>query len=77
MSYETFRSDFAARLLQVLPDQQLLQDVLAALDRTSAGYDFSVKSTDLIVSDGLPDAVRLYIATKSIENLTKGSLGNY
>ena len=77
MSYETFRADFAASLLPVLPDPDLLQDILAALDRTSAGYDFSVKSTDLIVSDGLPDAVRLYLATKSIENLTKGTLGNY
>jgi len=77
VSYETFRSDFTSRLLQVLPDPDLLPDILAALDRTSAGYDFSIKSTDLIVSDGLPEAVRLYIATKSIENLKKGSLENY
>ena len=76
-SYETFRSDFASRLIPVLPDQQLLQDVLAALDEASAGYDFSAKSTDLITYDGIPEAVRLYIATKSIENLRKRSLENY
>ena len=77
MSYETFRSDFASRLQRVLPDPDLLPRILAELDRSSAGYDFTVKSTDLIVSDGLPEAVRLYISTKSIENLAKGSLINY
>jgi len=77
VSYETFRTDFASNLLPVLPDPDLLQSILAALDRTSAGYDFAIKTTDLIVSDGLPDAVRLYLTTKSIENLKKGTLGNY
>jgi len=77
MSYETFRADFASNLLPVIPDPDMLQDILSALDKTSNGYDFTVKSTDLIVRDGLPDAVRLYIATKSIENLAKGTLDNY
>ena len=77
MSYETFRSDFASHLLSVVPDQDMLQDILIALDRTSVGYDISVKTTDIIVSDGLPEAVRLYIATKSLENVKKGSLDNY
>ena len=77
MSYETFRADFAARLLPSLTDPDLLPEILAALDRTSTGYDFTIKSTDLIVADGLPEAVRLYIATKSIENVKKGTLENY
>ena len=77
LSYETFRTDFASNLLPVLQDPDLLNEILSVLDRTSAGYDVSIKSTDLIVADGLPDAVRLYLATKSIENLTKGSLENY
>ena len=77
MSYDTFRADFSSRLLSILPDPDVLQQVLSALDRTSAGYDFTVKSTDLIVPDGLPDAVRLFMATKTIENLAKGSLDNY
>ena len=77
MSYETFRSDFSSRLQHILQDTDLLLDILVALDQTSIGYDFTIKSTDLIVSDGLPNAVRLYLATKSIENLAKGSLENY
>lgn len=77
MSYETFRADFMSRLLPLYPDQEALQPILLALDDVSSGYDFVTKTTDLIVHDGLPDAVRLYIASKSIQNVKKGSLANY
>ena len=77
MSYENFRSDFSYHLIPLIEDQSLLQDILIVLDKISLGYDFSIKTTDLIVSDGIPDVVRLYLATKTIENLAKGSLANY
>ena len=77
MSYENFRNAFAARLLSVLPDPDQLCSVLSALDTVAAGYDVTLRSTDLIVSDGVPDAVRLYIASKSIQNLKKRSLEEY
>lgn len=77
MSYETFRADFASRLPSVLPDPDQLQAVLLALDAVSASYDFRPASTELIVPDALPDCVRLYLASKSVENLKKGTLENY
>lgn len=77
MSYESFRADFSSRLLPVISDPDQLQEILLRLDAAAAGYDFSLKCTDLIISDGIPEAVRLYIATKSIQNLKKGSLENY
>jgi len=77
MSYESFRADFASRLLPVIPDPDRLNEILLQLDAVAAGYDFTLRCTDLIVSDGLPDAVRLYLATKSIQNLKKGTLSNY
>ena len=47
------------------------------MDEMSASWEFSVKSTAIITSGGLPDSVRLYIASKSVENLKKGTLANY
>lgn len=77
MSYELFRADFASRLPSILPDPSQMRDILLALDSVAASYDVSMKCTDLIVSDGLPDAVRLYLASKAVDNLTKGTLENY
>lgn len=77
MSYESFRADYASRILSIIPDPDQLQSVLTALDHAASGYDFQLKTTDIIVHDGLPDAVRLYIASKSIQNLKKGTLDNY
>ncbi len=77
MSYESFRTQTVANLLPVLPDQNLLDSVLAAIDAAAAGYEFTRKSTGLIVYNGIPDAVRLFIAAKSVQNLKKGTLQNY
>ena len=77
MSYETFRADLVSRLDSVsLPSDQLAA-VLSALDSMSSAWEFSTKSTALITAGGIPDSVRLYIASKSVENLTKGTLKNY
>ena len=77
MSYESFRADFVSRLMSIIPDPDQRNAVLLALDSTAAGYDFQLKTTDLIIHDGLPDAVRMYIAAKVVSNLTKGTLDNY
>lgn len=76
MSFEAFRNDLLARLSGRLPGDQL-QDVLSVMDEMSASWEFSVKSTAIITSGGVPDSVRLYIASKSVENLKKGTLTNY
>ena len=76
MSFESFRAEFSSMLRDRLPDDAV-SSVLSSLDELSQSWDFHKKSTDLIVSDGLPEAVRLYIATKSIENVKKGTLYNY
>lgn len=76
MSFESFRADLVSRLVPQLPGDQL-QSVLTALDEMSRSYDIQAKITDIITSGGVPDAVRLYIASKSVENLAKGTLRNY
>ena len=76
MSYESFRADLVSRMMSTCsPDQ--LQPVLSVLDAMAACWEFSQKSTAIITSGSLPDAVRLYIASKSVESLKKGTLQNY
>ena len=67
MSYETFRADFLSRLSDLAFPPDLISQLLPLLDGMSDAYDFSPKSTGLIVADGLPDVVRLYIASKIIQ----------
>ena len=76
MSFESFRADLVSRLVSRLPGDHL-QTVLSVMDEMASSWEFSTKSTAIITADGLPDAVRLYIASKSIENLKKGTLENY
>lgn len=76
MSFETFRADLISRIQPALSADDL-DAVLSALDAMSSSWDISPKSTALIVSDGLPDAVRIYIASKSVENVAVGTLKNY
>lgn len=76
MSYEAFRSDLISRLSGSMPTDQL-DSVLYALDGMSSSWDFNTKQTAIITSGGLPDAVRLYLASKSVESLSKGTLKNY
>lgn len=75
MSYECLRLDFADRLNNLGFSQ--VPEILAALDAASSGYDVTRRCTDIIPADVIPQAVRLYIASKSVENLSKGTLSLY
>ena len=75
MSYESFRLDFADRLADLGVSQ--IPEILAVLDTVSSGYDVTRKTTDIIPADTIPQAVRLYIASKSVEHLSKGTLSLY
>ena len=76
MSYEAFRADLVSHLSQSVPVEQL-PAILAAVDRISGSWEFSPKHTEIIPASGLPGAVRMYIASKSVENVKKGTLSNY
>jgi len=75
MSYESMRLDFADRLNALGIDR--IPVILAALDDASSSYDVARKCTDIIPADELPQAVRLYIASKCVEHLSKGTLDLY
>lgn len=75
VSYESFRLDFADRLADLGVSQ--IPEILAVLDTVSSGYDVTRKTTDIIPADTIPQAVRLYIASKSVEHLSNGTLSLY
>ena len=75
MSYECLRLDFADRLNKIGVLQ--VPDILAALDAAASSYEVTRKCTDIIPADEIPQAVRLYIASKSVEHLSKGTLSLY
>lgn len=77
MSYESFRNDVSSRLLSAFPDPDQLSVILEAIDSAAAAYEIKRRCTDLITTDGVPDAVRLYIAAKAVQNVSKGTLSNY
>jgi len=75
VSYECFRLDFADRLSNIGIPQ--VPEILAALDAAASAYDVTRKTTDIIPADGIPPAVRMYIASKYVEHLSPGTLKLY
>lgn len=75
--YETFRADLISNLITESWTTEQVCSLLHVLDSIADRYEFTPRSTALITTDGLPDAVRLYIASKSVRSLTMGTLKNY
>jgi len=76
MSYESMRLDFASRLFQNF-DEDTVRQIVSELDLVSDTYEIKRKCTDLMIPDVIPDSVKLYIASKHIQNVSKGTLENY
>jgi len=75
-NYELFRNELITRLESSLPQDQL-RSVLAAFDATSSSYEIQRRQLDVITSGGIPDVVKWYLASKSIENLSEKTLMQY
>jgi len=71
---ERFRNELAARL--DLPPETL-KTVLTAFDYVSSDYDIERKSMELIPYGGTPEVVKIYLASKGVENLSKETLKQY
>lgn len=76
MSYENFRTDVLAQLVESFSSSELAK-ISNVLDSVSSDYEFSRKSKDLIVVEDLPQIVRLYVTSKTIENRSKATLDMY
>ena len=73
MSYEIFRTQIVAQL----PENPTREDFLRIMDEAAQNYDFTRKETALTVYGQIPEAVRLYVASKAVENCAKGTLAGY
>ena len=71
-----FRNDFTSKLVDIL-EPSTLHLVLEQFDIVVSDYDISKKSTDIISIDGIPEAVKHYLASKAIENVSKNTLKQY
>ena len=77
MSYEQLRSSLAARLVDRRLPPKLAHDVLQELDIVAADYDIRRACTDLIVSGGFPEVVKMYCASLIVENKAAGTVNDY
>ena len=73
---EAFRNELAANLFGAVPQSQL-PGILAVLDATLSGYEVSRKPIDLIQTDGTPEIVKCFIASKAVSNKSEGTLKIY
>ena len=76
MSYELFRSSFAASISGRLAPE-LTRDVLQALDYVASQYDIHKACTDLIIPGQLPDVAKMYLAALAVENKAAGTIQDY
>lgn len=76
MSYETLRNDLSVRLLESFtPDQ--VRGILESLDIVSSDYEVTRKSKDLILVGSMPEIVKVYVASKAVENRSPRTLDSY
>ena len=73
---EMFRTEFISRLFSSMPQDQVI-NVMRVLDLTLPDYDVSRRPVSIITVDGVPDAVRYFIASKAVENLSRKTLNLY
>lgn len=75
-AYESFRSDLITRLNEYLTPEQI-QSVLHTVDQTSSSYDFSRKEMAITTAGGFPEVAKIYLAAKSVENLSMKTIRHY
>lgn len=76
MSYERFRSEFAACLLAKYGTEEI-NSILSNMDIVAKSYNFSRQSTDLITISEEPELVKVYLASLAVENKARGTINDY
>lgn len=70
------RTDLATKLVGLIPAEQM-ELVVGALSSVMTGYNVEKKTTDLITTNGVPEIVKYFIASKALENLSERTINLY
>ena len=80
-NYETYRDELTVRLKSDLPEfsEEQVNSFLSIVDDVSRTYNIEKQTTALIASDdgGVGAFVKMFIASKAVEQKSKGTLQNY
>lgn len=76
MSYELFRNDVLMNLNDAIPSE-MVTPAINAVDRAAISYEVVSKPVSLMVVDGEPQLMKLYLGSKATEGLSKDTLKNY
>lgn len=74
--YEHFRTILTMNLCHVLPAEQL-NAAIQAVDITMDDFEIVKKQMEIITTDGVPEVVKRYIASKYIAHCSTGTLKQY
>ena len=75
--YERFRTILTLNLSTVIQDPSTLRGVLDMVDVTMNDFEISRKPLEIIPAAGSPEAVKAYLASKGVANLSKKTLKQY
>jgi len=74
---ELLRDDFINELLNDGFTEEEIIKILWAFDKASQNYNITHKSTDLITLEGMPEAVKWFLASKAVKNCSEKTLHQY
>lgn len=78
MSYEQFRHSLLTRIMDINIPPEVLNRIMMQVDFTAQDYKIERASTDIIAYDGgIPEVLKIYIASLAIQNCSRGTLKNY
>lgn len=76
-AYETFRTVLTMNLCRAVQDPDILRGVLEAVDVTMHDFELSRKPLEIIPAAGVPEVVKIFLASKGIANLSAKTLRQY
>ena len=75
-SSESFRNELVSKLIEELPQDQVGK-ITSLLDATLSDYDVTRKPVSIIPIGGIPEVVKIFIASKAVANASTGTLHLY
>lgn len=73
---ELFRDELLIQLQQDFSDEEI-EKILRAFDNAAKHFEIKRESTDLTITNGLPEEVKWFIASKAIANCSQGTINQY